>query len=144
MYILQLFLAVVATDPTDPTDPNIIKTYGFCSYPKIWDEFGDNMKLPIIESSSEDTNFDNIIDVITIKIIFSINPSNLKQINIAIGLLYELQDSTKITLRSGFFTTFNSPYRASRIRAIGDLRLFLKLCECANWQNANTLAVFDG
>eukprot|EP00826_Nyctotherus_ovalis_P017479 TRINITY_DN15152_c0_g2_i1.p1 TRINITY_DN15152_c0_g2~~TRINITY_DN15152_c0_g2_i1.p1 ORF type:complete len:305 (+),score=76.94 TRINITY_DN15152_c0_g2_i1:99-1013(+) len=90
----------------------------------------DNVVPVFVEFGNEDTNFDGIVDVIRIRAVVELG-SDLKatafqKVNLAVGLEYQLNDTTKITMKSGFFTSFNTPAGAGQIHAIGNLVLSQK------------------
>jgi len=119
----ELYLALIR----DGINSNPLYTYS--THNAINSIPGDVVQT-FVDYGNEDKNFDGIIDVIKIKAVLDFPPGanrvdtgQLRRIDLAIGLDYMLNQTTKIAMKSGFFVSFNTPLGKSNIQAIGDLML---------------------
>ena len=98
----------------------------YCSLGSINQQFANSGLNPIVETSVEDSNNDGFNDLIRIRAILPLEPSKVSQVNMIVGISYELTGVSKIKMNTGFFVSFNTGAGASLIKAIGDVRLKLK------------------
>jgi len=99
------------------------ESYSYCTLNSINQQFANAMITPIIENSNEDTNFDGINDILTVRAIIPIDPSKVVQVNMLVGLNYELVGWATGKMDSGIFVSFDTGAGASLIKSAGELRL---------------------
>lgn len=104
-------------------------TYQYSTYNALA-AAAENAVPAFVEFANEDTNSDGIVDVVRIRVVVELtdglNATEFRKVNVAVGLEYQLNETTKIAMKSGFFTSFNTPSGAGQIHAIGDLVLSQK------------------
>ncbi len=113
-YSGELYMNVLASD-----------SRSYCSVARIHAPFVDQgLALnPVVSVTTEDTNNDGVPDLITLNATIPTTTSNVRQVNLIVGLDYLLQETASISMNGGIFLSFFSPAGASYMRATGDVVL---------------------
>ncbi len=98
-------------------------TKHFCSVRRVNQLFAGQWLAPIIESTNEDADNDGLYDTLTFRAKVPVSTSTIRQVNILVGVTYELLDIGKSEIYSGVFASVSSAYGISSVKMVGDLSL---------------------